>query len=68
MDLVVPQQATIGDYRRKGLLIDVTCAEPQVEIHLQCGSVTKDGIAAAISEAGKRTHLRAYFQKFNICY
>ena len=60
MDIVVPagelRDAPINAYRDKGLLIDVTYADPQSAGHLQRGSANIDGSAAATSEARKSAH------------
>lgn len=40
----------MSDYRREGLLFNVTYAEPQAATHLQHGSTTIDGIPLAASE------------------
>ena len=60
MDLTVPagelRDASMAAYRHKGLLIDVTYAEPQAAVHLRNGSATINGSAAATSEARKSAH------------
>ena len=38
------------------LLLDVTDADPQVQVHLRGGSADHDGPAASTSEARKRQH------------
>ena len=60
MDIVVRPgsltNASLQEYRHKGILLDVTHADPQAQVHLRNGSATSDGIAAQISEARKRQH------------
>lgn len=68
MDFVVPageaEEATMSTYCLKGLLIDDTYAEPQAATHLQRGSATNYGIAAATIEAYKMRALRSSRTKF----
>ena len=45
-----------AEYRNKGILLDVTHADPQAQVHLRNGSATSDGTAAQASEARKRQH------------
>ena len=45
-----------AEYRNKGILLDVTHADPQAQVHLRNGSATNDGCAARTSEARKRQH------------
>ena len=42
------------EYREKYILLDVTHADPQAQIHLREGSTDHDGSAAFTSEARKR--------------
>ncbi|CAM9629260.1 unnamed protein product [Scytosiphon promiscuus] len=43
-------------YRNKGILLDVTHAALQAQVHLRIGSATRDGPAAQTSEARKFQH------------
>ena len=43
--------ATSQEYRNKGVLLDVTHADPQAQVHLRNGSATSNGTAAQTSEA-----------------
>ena len=58
MDIVVRpgalSNASSSAYRHKEILLDVTHADPQAQVHLRNGSVTSDGTAAQASEARKR--------------
>ena len=60
MDIVVRtwalSNASSVKYRNKGILLDVTHADPQAQVHLRNGSATNDGCAARTSEARKRQH------------
>ncbi len=60
MDIVVRRgalrDASSPAYRNKGILLDVTHADPQAQVHLRGGSATNDGKAAQTSEARKRRH------------
>ncbi len=60
MDVVVLpgqlREASEASFRHKGLLIDVTYADPQAAGHLRGGSATNDGSAASTSEARKSAH------------
>ncbi|CAB1119445.1 unnamed protein product [Ectocarpus sp. CCAP 1310/34] len=60
MDIVIRPgaltNASSPGYRNKGILLDVTHADPQAQVHLRNGSATSDGIAAQASEARKRQH------------
>ena len=60
MDIVVRTgalpNASSAEYRNKGILLDVTHADPQAHVHLRNGSTTNDGGAARTSEARKRQH------------
>ena len=60
MDIVVRRgglrDAPIREYREKPILLDVTHADPQAQIHLRGGSAAHDGSAASTSEARKRQH------------
>jgi len=60
MDIVVRRgalrDASSPEYRNKGILLDVTHADPQAQVHLRGGSATNDGTAAQTSEARKRRH------------
>ncbi|CAN0450115.1 unnamed protein product, partial [Ectocarpus sp. 12 AP-2014] len=60
MDIVIRQGALTNApssvYRHKGILFDVTHADPQAQVHLRDGSATSDGTAAQASEARKRQH------------
>ena len=60
MDIVVRPgsltNASSQEYRHKGILLDVTDADPQAQVHLRKGSATSDGTAAQTSEARKRQH------------
>ena len=47
---------TASEYRNKAILLDVTYADPQAGIHMRAGSADRDGSAASISEARKRSH------------
>ena len=47
--------ASSAEYRNKGILLDVTHADPQAH-YLRNGSATNDGSAARTSEARKRQH------------
>ena len=44
------------DYREKSILLDVTHADPQAQVHRQGGRADYDGPAASTSEACKRQH------------
>ena len=44
------------EYREKPILLDVTHADPQAQVHLRGGSADHDGSAASTSEARKRQH------------
>ena len=48
--------ASSPEYRNKGILLDVTHADPQAQVHLRNGSATSDGTAAHTSEARKCQH------------
>ena len=48
--------ASSAEHRTKGILLDVTHADPQAQVHLQNGSATNNGTAAHTSEARKRQH------------
>ena len=50
------KNALSAGYRNKGILLDVTDADPQAQVHLRNGSATSDGTAAQTSEAQKRQH------------
>ncbi|CAB1110064.1 unnamed protein product [Ectocarpus sp. CCAP 1310/34] len=60
MDIVIRPgaltNASSPGYHNKGILLDVTHADPQAQVHLRNGSATSDGIAAQASEARKRQH------------
>lgn len=60
MDIVIERgglrDATAPEFRCKGILLDVTYADPQAGVHLNAGSADRDGLAASTSEARKRTH------------
>lgn len=60
MDVVVRpgamRNASSPTFRHKGILLDVTHADPQAQVHLRNGSAASDGIAALTSEARKRQH------------
>ena len=60
MDIVVRAgalaNASSPENRNKGILLDVTHADPQTQVHLRNGSATNDGTAAQTSEARKRQH------------
>lgn len=60
MDIVIRpgalRNASSAVYRHKGILLDVTHADPQAQVHLRNGSATSDGTAAQASEARKRQH------------
>ncbi|CAB1115520.1 unnamed protein product [Ectocarpus sp. CCAP 1310/34] len=60
MDIVIRPgaltNASSPGYRNEGILLDVTHADPQAQVHLRNGSATSDGIAAQASEARKRQH------------
>ena len=60
MDIVVRPgsltNASSQEYRHKGILLDVTHADPQAQVHLRNGSATGDGTATQTSEARKRQH------------
>ena len=60
MDVVIRpgalDNASSSAYRHKGILLDVTHADPQAQVHLRSGSATSDGTAAQTSEARKRQH------------
>ena len=60
MDIVVRRgglrDAPNREYREKSILLDVTHADPQAQIHLRGGSADHDGSAASTSEARKRQH------------
>ena len=50
------RDAPIGEYGKKSILLDVTHADPQAQIHLRGGSADDDGSAASTSKARKRQH------------
>ncbi|CAB1120916.1 unnamed protein product [Ectocarpus sp. CCAP 1310/34] len=60
MDIVIRPgalaSASSPAYRHKGILLDVTHADPQAQVHLRNGGATSDGTAAQASEARKRQH------------
>ena len=60
MDVVIRpgalDNASSSAYRHKGILLDVTHADPQAQVHLRSGSATSDGTAAQTSETRKRQH------------
>ena len=60
MDIVIRpgtlSNASSSEYRNKGILLDVTHADLQAQVHLRNGSATSDGTAAQASEARKRQH------------
>ena len=59
MDIVVRKDlrsAPNPEHRDKSILVDVTHADPQAQVHLQAGSNDNDGSAASTSEARKRQH------------
>ena len=70
MDIVVRRRslrnAPNPEYRDKSILVDVTHADPQAQVHLLAGSADHDGSAASISEARKRQqYARAGHVSFN---
>ena len=60
MDIVVSRgglrDAPNREYREKSILLDVTHADPQAQVHLRRGSADHDGSTAFTSEARKRQH------------
>ena len=44
------------EHRDKSILVNVTHADPQAQVHLQVGSADHDGSASSTSEARKREH------------
>ena len=58
MDIVIRsgslRDAPNREYRDKSILLDVTLADPQAQVHLRGGSADHDGSAASTSEARKR--------------
>ena len=60
MDIVIRRgslrDAPNREYRDKSILLDVTHADPQAQVHLRGGSADHDGSAASTSEARKRQH------------
>ena len=44
------------EYRDKSILLDVTHADPQAQVHLRGGSADHDGSAASTFEASKRQY------------
>ena len=60
MDIVVRRgglrNAPNPEYRDKSVLVDVTHADPQAQVHLRAGSGDHDGSAASTFEACKRQH------------
>ena len=60
MDIVVRTgalpNALSAEHRNKGMLLDVTHADPQAQVHSRNGSATNDGTAARTAEARKRQH------------
>ena len=60
MDIVIRRRslrdALNREYRDKSILLDVTHAHSQAQIHLRGGSADHDGSAASTSEARKRQH------------
>ena len=60
MDIVI-RRGSLRDppnreYRDKSILLDVTHADPQAQVHLRGGSTNHDGSVASTSEARKRQH------------
>ena len=60
MDIVIRRgslrEAPNLEYKNKSILLDVTHAYPQAQVHLRGGSADHDGSAASTSEARKRQH------------
>ncbi|CAN0507989.1 unnamed protein product [Laminaria digitata] len=60
MDIVIRREgfrdAPNREFRDKSILLDVTHACPQAQVHLRGGSADQDGSAASTSEARKRHH------------
>ena len=60
MDVVIRREslrdAPNREYRDKSILLDVTHADPQAQVHLRGGSADHDGLSAFTSEAGNRQH------------
>ena len=60
MDIVIRsgslRDAPNREYRDKSILLDVTLADPQAQVHLRGGSADHDGSAAFTSEARTRQH------------
>lgn len=58
MDIVIRPgaltNASSPEHRNKGILLDVTRADRQAQVHLRDGSATSDGTAAQASEARSR--------------
>ena len=50
------RDAPNGEYREKSILLAVTHADPQAQIHLRGGSAYLYGSAGSTSEARKRQH------------
>ena len=50
------REAPNREYRDKSILLDVTHAHPQAQVHLRGVSADHDGSAASTSEARKRQH------------
>ena len=60
MDIVIRRgslrDAPNREYRDKSILLDVTHADPQAQVHPRGGSADHDGSAASTSEVRKRQH------------
>ena len=60
MDIVIRRgglrDAPSREYREKSILLDVTHADTQAQVHLRRGSADHDGAAAFTSEAHKRQY------------
>ena len=60
MDIVIRRGSLRDDptreYRDKCILLDVTHADPQAQVHLRGSSADHDGSAVTTSQARKRQH------------
>ena len=61
MDIVIISRGGLRDapnweYRDKSILLNVTHADPQAQVHLRGSSTDHDGSAASTSEMRKRQH------------